>query len=71
MNKLAQVIRELTYSEMMEIAENLAEAIAEKHVWPTFGTREDFATLLDGWAQGQPERSASCSASWRVGRRAW
>lgn len=55
MNKLAQVIRELTYSEMMEIAENLAEAIAEKHVWPTFGTREDFATLLDGWAQGQPE----------------
>ena len=51
--KLAETILSLTYGELMDVGRELEDAIAEKDVWPTFGTAEDFATLLHGWAESQ------------------
>ena len=52
---LSEVILSLTYGDLMAISRELAGAVAEKDVWPTFGTAEDFAVLLHGWAEAKSE----------------
>ncbi len=51
--QLADDILGLTYSDLMDVSRELADAIQEKDVWPTFGTAADFAALLSGWADSQ------------------
>jgi len=50
---LADAILVLTYGEMIEMAGELSQGIADKEIWPSFGTEKDFAALLHGWAEAQ------------------
>jgi hypothetical protein len=60
--KLANYLLALSYGDMMDLADDLADAIADKEVWPTFGTKEDFAILLHGWADANGDAATIAKA---------
>ena len=53
---LACAILSMTYGDLMDVAGEFSDAIADREAWPKgCKTSEEFATLLYNWAEAQED----------------